>query len=142
MRYLLDTNAVSEWAKPAVDPGLSAWLADADEDRLFLSVITLAELRRGVARLDDGARRRRLDNWLRHDVPDRFAGRILPIDEAVADSWGEVTARREASGHGITAMDALIAATAIVHGLTLVTRNVRDFAPPVTAIVNPWRQEV
>lgn len=141
MRYLLDTNVVSEFAKPQVDAGVSAWVANADEDRLFFSVVTLAELRRGVARLSDGARRRQLDNWLRHDLLDRFEGRILPIDAAIANGWGEITANREQRGLAISAMDALIAATAIAHGLTLVTRNVRDFAPSLAAIVNPWRVE-
>jgi toxin FitB len=141
VRYLLDTNVVSEFAKPQVDAGVSGWLADADEDRLFLSVVTLAELRRGVARLSDGARRRRLDNWLRHELPDRFEGRVLPIDVATADAWGEVVADRERRGLAISAMDALIAATAIAHGLTLVTRNARDFAPSLVGVVNPWRVE-
>jgi toxin FitB len=139
VRYLLDTNVVSEFAKPQVDAGVNAWLTNADEDRLFLSVVTLAELRRGVVRLSDGVRRRRLDNWLRHDLLARFEGRILPIDAAIADGWGEIVAEREGRGLVISAMDALIAATALAHGLTLVTRNVPGFAPPVAAIVNPWR---
>ncbi len=139
MRFLLDTNAVSEWAKPAPDPELIAWLADVDEDRVFLSVVTLAELRHGVARLPAGRRRSRLDHWLREELPLRFEGRILPIDEAVASAWGDIVAQREAVGRPIGAMDAFIAAIAQVHDMTLVTRNVADFQASLASIVSPWR---
>lgn len=139
MRFLLDTNAVSEWAKPAPDPELIAWLADVDEDRVFLSVVTLAELRHGVARLPAGRRRSRLDHWLREELPLRFEGRILPIDEAVASAWGDIVAQREAVGRPIGAMDAFIAAIAQVYDMTLVTRNVADFQASLASIVSPWR---
>jgi predicted nucleic acid-binding protein len=136
--FLLDTNVVSEWVKQRPDPGVIAWLAAVDEDRVFLSVVTLAELRHGVERLADGNRRRRLDTWLRDDVPLRFEGRLLPVDHTVADRWGDVVARREAAGRPIGVMDAFIAATANVHGLKLVTRNDSDFRSVVKEIVNPW----
>lgn len=138
MSFLLDTNVVSEWAKPRPDPGVVAWLTAADEDRVFLSVVSLAELRHGIDRLADGRRRRGLDAWLREDLPLRFEGRVLPVDQAIADRWGELVARREAAGRPIAAMDAFIAATASVHGLTLVTRNAADFRSVVREIVNPW----
>lgn len=140
MSFLLDTNVVSEWVKPRPDPGVVAWLAEVDEDRVFLSVVTLAELRYGIARMTDGSRRRRLDEWLRNALPLRFEGRLLPIDAAVADGWGEVIARREAQGKPISAMDAFIAAVARTHDLTLVTRNATDFEPSLTTIINPWSQ--
>lgn len=76
MSFLIDTNVVSEWARPQPAPSVVAWFADADEDRIFLSVVTLAELRRGVARLVESRRRNRLDEWLRHELPLRFEGRI------------------------------------------------------------------
>ena len=98
MTFLLDTNVVSEWVKPRPNRGLVAWLAEVDEDRVFLSVVTLAELRQGIQRMDEGHRRRRLDMWLREEIPLRFEGRLLPVDTAVADRWGEVVARREAAG--------------------------------------------
>ena len=139
MSFLLDTNVVSEWVKPTPDPGVVAWLAEVDEDRVFLSVVTLAELRHGVERLADGNRRRRLDIWLRDELPLRFEGRLLSVDQAVADRWGDVVARREAAGRPIGIMDAFIAATANVHGLKLVTRNAPDFRSAVKEIVNPWR---
>lgn len=138
MSFLLDTNVVSEWVKPRPDPGVVAWLAEADEDRVFLSVVTLAELRYGIERLAEGRRRRRLDAWLRDELPRRFEGRILAIDEAVADGWGTLVRRREATGRPIGVIDAFIAATAMVHRLALVTRNEKDFADGVGAIVNPW----
>lgn len=139
MSFLLDTNVVSEWVRPRPDPGVVAWLAAADEDRVFLSVVSLAELRHGIDRLADGRRRHSLDAWLREQLPLRFADRILPVDRAIADRWGVLVARRDAAGRPIGAMDAFIAATAAVHGLTLVTRNAADFRSVVMEIVNPWR---
>jgi predicted nucleic acid-binding protein len=138
--FLLDTNVVSEWVKQRPDPGVITWLGEVDEDRVFLSVVTLTELRHGIDRLADGNRRRRLDTWLRHELPLRFEGRLLSVDQAVADRWGEVVARREAAGRPIGVMDAFIAATASVHGLKLVTRNESDFKSAVKEIVNPWRR--
>ncbi len=114
-----------------------AWLAAADEDLVFLSVVTLAELRHGIELLT-GRRRVSLDEWLRHDLALRFEGRMISIEPAIADEWGRLVARREAQGRPIGAMDALIAATAEVHSLTLVTRNNSDFATTVKSILNPW----
>ncbi|HZS83803.1 MAG TPA: type II toxin-antitoxin system VapC family toxin [Stellaceae bacterium] len=140
MSFLLDTNLVSEWLKARPNPGVVAWLAEVDEDRVFLSVVSLAELRSGIERMADGARRQQLDAWLRDELPLRFEGRVLPIDEAVADAWGKVVARRPAAGQPIGAMDAFLAATAEVRALTLVTRNARDFALGRVAVVDPWRR--
>ncbi len=138
MSFLLDTNVVSEWVRPRPDPGVVAWLADVDEDRVFLSVASLAELRCGVERLADGRRRRHLDAWLRDELPLRFEGRVLAVDRAIADRCGELVARRDAAGRPIGVMDAFIAATASVHALALVTRNTADFRSVVKEIVNPW----
>ena len=109
-----------------------------DEDRAFISVVTLAELRHGIERMHDGSRRKRLDEWLRHELPLRFEGRVLSVNDAVADAWGKVVADREAVGRPIGVMDAFIAATAGVYEMTLVTRNASDFTSSVKAIVNPW----
>ena len=142
MSFLLDTDVVSEWVKPQPNRGVIAWLAGTDEDRVFLSVITLTELRYGIERLAAGQRRTRLDQWVREDLPLRFEGRILPIDSAVANACGTVLARGEAAGRPIGAMDAFIAATTEVHGLTLVTRNTAAFDATLTAaVVNPWTDE-
>jgi len=138
--FLLDTDVVSEWVKPRPNAGVVAWLAEADEDRIFVSVITLAELRYGIERLAAGHRRRRLDEWLRHELPLRFEGRVLSIDAAIADAWGKIVARSEAVGRPIGVTDAFIAASAEVHGLTLVTRNASDFEPTLKSIVNPWTE--
>jgi predicted nucleic acid-binding protein len=138
MNFLLDTNAVSEWVKPRPNTGLIGWMEAADEDRVFLSVITLAELRYGVERMAAGARRNRLEQWLRDELPVRFEDRILYIDHNVAEAWGRTVSRSEALGRPIGAMDAFLSATAEVHHLTLVTRNVSDF-PLLKAVVNPWK---
>ncbi|HUY13112.1 MAG TPA: type II toxin-antitoxin system VapC family toxin [Terriglobia bacterium] len=138
MSFLLDTNVVSEWMKPHPNPGVVAWLADVDEDRAFLSVVTLTELRYGIERMAAGHRRRRLGVWLEEQLPLRFEGRILTIDRAVADTCGKVVARSEARGRRLEAMDAFIAATAEVHRLTLITRNTSDFESMVKEVLNPW----
>jgi toxin FitB len=137
MSFLLDTNAVSEWTKPRPNPGLIGWMESTDEDRVFISVITLAELRYGVERLATGARRRRLEEWLGHELPLRFEGRILPVDADIAEAWGKTVSRSDAAGRPIGAMDAFLAATAEFHHLTLVTRDVSDFQL-LKAVFNPW----
>ena len=139
MSFLLDTNVVSEWSKPRPNPGVVEWLAEVDEDEVYLSVLAFAELRRGIERLPAGTRRERLDEWLRGELPQRFEARIVGVDGAIADEWGRLVAHREARGRAIQAMDALIAATAQVHGLTLVTRNTNDFQGSVKSLLNPWR---
>lgn len=139
MNFLLDTNVVSEWTKPHPDTGVVNWLSKIDEDRVFLSVVTFAELRHGIERLPAGKRRKQLDEWLRGELPLRFEQRILPVDGAVADEWGRLVARQDSLGRPIHAMDALIGATAQVHALTLVTRNASDFEASVKSLVNPWK---
>jgi toxin FitB len=138
MSFLLDTNVVSEWVKPRPNAGLTEWLSHVEEDDVFLSVVTFAELRFGVERLAAGSRRKRLDEWLRIELPVRFEQRILLVDGAVADEWGRMVARGAGRGKPIGAMDALVASTAEVHGLTLVTRNARDFEGAVESVLNPW----
>lgn len=140
MNFLLDTNIVSEWAKPRPDAGVVTWLAEADEDRVFISVITLAELRHGIERLPAGARRDRLDAWLTGQLPSRFEARVLAVDVGTANAWGRVMARSEAGGRRSGAMDAFIAATAEQHNLTLVTRNVADFDALGIRLLDPWRR--
>ncbi len=137
MNFLLDTNAVSEWVKPRPNPGLIRWMEEADEDRVFLSVISLAELRYGVERMAAGARRNRLEGWLQHELPLRFEGRILSVDHRIAEAWGRTVSRSEAMGRPMGAMDAFLSATAEVHRLMLVTRNISDF-PVLKAVLNPW----
>jgi predicted nucleic acid-binding protein len=135
--YLLDTNAVSEWIRPTPDPGFISWLQSAYEDDVFLSVITLAELRRGTERLAPGSRRSRLEDWLQDDVIHRFESRILPVDASVADAWGRLISQGESEGRSITAMDGFLAATAYVHNLIVVTRNTSNFFG-FCENFNPW----
>lgn len=139
MGYLLDTNAISEWAKPRPDPGVVRWFDQVDEDRTYLSVITLGELRKGINRLADGRRRQRLDYWLTTELPERFTNRILPIDHTIADQWGRLLARTETAGAPVHGTDAFIAATALTHQLHLVTRNVTHFQPTGIDILSPWQ---
>ncbi|HEY6249364.1 MAG TPA: type II toxin-antitoxin system VapC family toxin [Candidatus Angelobacter sp.] len=138
MSFLLNTNVISEPLRPHPDSNVITWLASADEDRLFISVVTLAELHSGVERLPAGAKRRRLEEWLESELPLRFEGRILPIDTKIADACGKSVARCLDLGRPIEAMDAFIAATAEVHNLTLVTRDVSDFQPILKSLLNPW----
>jgi len=137
MSFLLDTNAVSEWVKPQPNAGLVDWMESADEDRVFISVVSLAELHYGVERLAVGRRRTRLEQWVQHELPLRFESRILPVDIDVAKAWGRMMSRCEAAGRPMGAMDAFMAATAENHQLTLVTRNVSHF-PLLKAVLNPW----
>jgi toxin FitB len=127
LTFPLDTNVVSELANPNPDPGVLRWLYEVDEDRVFLSVITLAELQFGIQRWPPGAPRTRLESWVQKELPDRFSGRVLKIDEPVAAAWGEVMARSEALGRRMSTMGGFLAATAAVASLTLVTRNREDF---------------
>jgi predicted nucleic acid-binding protein len=138
VNLLLDTNVLSEVRRPAPSPKVLAWLDTIDEDRAFISVASIAELRRGIALLEDGRRHAALAAWLAHDLPARFAERILPIDHAVAERWGDLMAHSRRSGVALSVMDGFFAATALANDLTLVTRNVKDFAAFGVQLLNPW----
>ena len=138
MRLLLDTNVLSEVTKPRPDECVLQWLHGLDEDRTFISIISIAEIRRGVALMDSGRKRDALDEWLRYDLPQRFESRIIPVEEAVAFAWGDLMALAKRSGRGLASMDGLIAATAIAHRLTLATRNTKDFEGFGLDIIDPW----
>jgi len=141
VNYLLDTNVVSEWAKPQPHEGVVEWLLDADEDRLFLSVLSIAEIRRGVELLPESSRRERLFEWLLSDLSLRFEGRILTVSPDVAHQWGISMAMAQKSGVALSPMDGFFAATALVHDLTLVTRNLQDFQRVGITLLNPWELE-
>lgn len=138
MSFLIDTNVISELTRPSPDPGVVSFLHETEEDRLFMSVITLGELRRGVALKIEGRAKSSLDALLRHDLRERFAGRIVDVTAPVADVWGELMAASKRQGTVLHAMDGFIAATARVHAQTLVTRNIKDFAPFDISLLNPW----
>lgn len=140
MNVLLDTNVLSEVRRPAPSKKVLAWLDAVDEDRVFISVASIAELRRGIALMDNGRRRTALAIWLANDLPARFAERILPIDHAVAEHWGDLMALSRRSSVALSTMDAFFAATALAKNLTLVTRNVKDFESFGVALFNPWAE--
>ena len=138
MTYLLDTNVVSEWVKPRPNGNVIAWLAEASEDEIFISVCTFAELHFGVASMARGKRRDHLDAWLRSDLPARFDRRIVGIDVSIAVAWGDIQARARQKGRPVGPMDGLIAATAEVHDMTIVTRNTKHFEAVGVPLLNPW----
>jgi len=136
--FLLDTNVLSEVTKPAPNRNVLHWFASIDEDRLFLSVVSLAEIRRGIALLPEGKRRKSLATWLEHDLLQRFERRILPVNVATALAWGDLMGVAKRAGRAVSSLDGLLAATAQQSGTTLVTRNVKDFSPWRIALVNPF----
>lgn len=138
MKYLLDTCVISELIQSRPAPGVVSWVNAQLEDHLFLSVITMGELRKGVDLLPAGAKRRRLHTWLDSDLEVRFSDRWLPISLDVAGCWGVILARAQTTGKTVPAIDGLIAATAIAHGCTLVTRNTRDMIHTGVSLLNPW----
>ena len=138
MNYLLDTCFLSELRKPAPDAGVVAWVSDIDENRLFVSVLNLGEIQKGVARLEKGRRKNALQHWLDQDLLKRFDGRILPLDLDMALEWGLLSAATENHGRPAPVVDTLLAVTAITRNLTLVTRNEKDFSDFPVKILNPW----
>ena len=138
MRLLLDTNVLSEVTKPAPDPRVLEWLDRLDEDRSFISVVSIAEIRRSVALMDEGRKREALAEWLAHDLPQRFEQRVLHIDEPIALAWGDLMALAKRRGRGLSTMDGSIAATATAKQVTLATRNTRDFEGFGIDLFDPW----
>ena len=135
---MLDTNIPSELSKPQPDKRVDGWLRSQSKTTLFISAITVGELRRGALLLDAGTKRGRLEHWIETSLDEWFAGRILSVDEAVARQWSELDVARRRAGKPLDITDGLIAATALVNGLMLVTRNSRDFEDLGIRLVNPW----
>ena len=135
--FLLDTNVVSELVRPRPNPNVSKWINATDESLLFLSVLTLGEIRKGIAAVRDASRLAALERWFSGDLLLRFSNRLLPVDEAVADRWGRLSAFA-ARKSPIPVIDGLLAATAMHYNLTFVTRNVRDVAAASVPLFNPW----
>ena len=138
--FLLDTNVISELMKPRPSRGVADWIENTPEDLLHLSVITIGEIRKGIDLLDDDEpRRAALQSWLDRDVRVRFAGRLLAFDDAVAERWGQLEASMKRRRATLPTIDAQLAATALHHGLTFVTRNTAHLGRPVCHLFNPWR---
>ena len=138
--FLLDTNIISELVKPKPEANVTEWVENTDESLLYLSVLTLGEIRRGIAALPQSRRRATLEAWLDKDLRARFEGRILVIDQEVADRWGLLTAAARNSGIVLPVIDGLFAATALEHNLTLVTRDTGQIPSMGVAVFNPWEK--
>ena len=138
--FLLDTNVISELIKARPDANVTAWVEATDESLLYLSVLTLGEIRRGIASLPQSRRRATLEAWLDRDLQARFEDRILTIDREVADRWGLLTAAARESGIALPVIDGLLAATALEHNLTLVTRDTGQIPSMGVAVFNPWEK--
>jgi predicted nucleic acid-binding protein len=136
--YLVDTNLPSELTKSVPNPQVESFLIRAGRNQVFASVVTIGEICKGIAGLPDGRRSDELRQWLDQVMRPWFEGRILPVTEMIAERWGTLAATHRKRGRQITMADGLIAATAIEHGLTLVTRNVKDFEDLGITIINPW----
>jgi toxin FitB len=137
--YLVDTNVLSEFNRRGdPDPLVKQWLEAAEPTSLYVSVLTLAEIRFGVERLPLSKRRRQLEEWPDGALPAWFADRMLPVDRSVAHRWGVLRAQAEVKGRPLPVVDGLLAATALEHGLTVVSRNVEDFPSVGLLVVNPW----
>jgi predicted nucleic acid-binding protein len=137
--FLVDTNIPSELTRDKPDPRVTVFLVDAGKASVFLSVMTIGEISKGIASLPIGQKRASLQDWLDIDVRSWFAGRVLPVTEAIAELWGHLAATAKQQGQSLAVVDGLIAATAVHHELTLVTRNVADFSNLGLILLNPWQ---
>jgi len=140
MNYVLDTNVISELISKQPNKEVVEWLDHLDPNRIYLSVITIGEIRKGIEKLPPSKRREAVKEWLEADLLLRFQGRILEITTDVMLIWGELTGRLEKEGRPITAIDSLIAAIALQGDYCLVTRNERDFQHTGVRIINPWKE--
>jgi predicted nucleic acid-binding protein len=136
--FLLDTNVTSEQIRSKPNPAVTSWLFTQPEHALFMSAVTIGELRKGFVLLPAGSQRSRLQEWFHTVLIPRFRERILSVTCSVADRWGTLDGERRLRGAPLNTADAMIAATALEHGLTLVTRNVKDFAGLQVGLFNPW----
>jgi predicted nucleic acid-binding protein len=136
--FLLDTNVPSELTRPQSDSNVEAWLDAADDEQLFLSVVSLGEMLKGLTILPVSRRRQELQQWIDGTLRPWFDGRVLPVSERIAERWGVLAGECHLRGKGLSVADGLIAATALEHDLTVVTRNVRDFADLGVALFDPW----
>ena len=139
MSYLVDTNVLSELRRKRPEPSVVAWFSERPRQSLFLSVLTLGEIRKGIERLNDAARQQPLQDWLEVELPRYFLGRVLPVDAGIADRWGRLQAN---PGRPLPAIDSLLAATALQHDLSLVTRNTADFEGLGVRLINPWQGQL
>ena len=138
MKYLLDTCVISELVKAKPNKKVVSWVTSNDEANFYLSSLTFGELYKGVSRLPDSKRKKKLFLWIELDLKERFAEKILDIDLMVAKTWGEIQGTSESVGNPMPVIDGLIAATALAYDLTVVTRNVTDMQQSGVLLLNPW----
>ncbi|MCA9429459.1 MAG: type II toxin-antitoxin system VapC family toxin [Candidatus Omnitrophica bacterium] len=138
MKFLLDTCVISEVVKRRPHRSVKNWLADCVEEDVYISVLTLGEIQKGISKLKDPVRENKLQDWLDNDIQERFVGRVLPISSETARAWGVLIGESERNGRMIPTIDGLLAATAIVHRLCLVTRNTDHFSDLGMPVLNVW----
>ena len=141
MNYILDTNVVSELVAREADQKVTNWIDSIDSESVFLSVITIGEIKKGIEKLPDSKRKKTLASWLEEDLLVRFRGRILPLEIPVLLTWGRLVASLEKEGKPLPAIDSLLAATSAQTGFTLVTRNTGDFEPTGISVFDPWKPQ-
>jgi toxin FitB len=139
MKYLLDTCVISELVSKQPNPDVVAWVDSLDADNMYLSVITIAEIRKGIAKLPDSKRKTSLESWLTEELIIRFSGRILSIDIDIMLTWGRMIGALELEGKKISAMDSFISAIALYGNLCIATRNENDFRHTGATLINPWK---
>ena len=138
MNYLLDTCVLSELIKPIPNQNVIDWISGINERCLFISVLTIGEIHKGIAKLPESRKKEDLHRWVKSELKERFNNKILNIDVRVATTWGKVQATSEHAGQPLPSIDGLIACTAIVHDLTVATRNTKDMKASGVALINPW----
>jgi len=137
--FLIDTNVLSEYNRPeGPDSGVKRWLEATDRRSQHVSILTLAEIQKGIELLAESKRRTQLEQWLAHDLEAWFSGRILPVNRRVAMRWASLAAQGSRTGRPLPTVDSLIAATALSYELTIVTRNTKDFEGTGATTINPW----
>jgi toxin FitB len=138
MSYLIDTCCISELVKKKPNPNVVKWFADQDELSMYLSVISFGELRKGIEKFPDSKKKKELNRWVKEDLNQRFKNRVLNITLVEVNKWGEILAAEEKDGRQLPAIDSLIAATAHVYDLSVVTRNTKDMEGSGVEVINPW----
>ena len=138
MKYLLDTCIISELSKKTPNNKVIRWIKDKHETDLFMSVLTLGEIQKGITKLEDSKKKRELVKWIESDLPQRFEKRILPVTDYVSRKWGEIQGLAEQQGNEMPVIDSLIAATGLTYNLEVITRNTEDMKASGVQLFNPW----
>lgn len=142
MKYLLDTCVLSELVKKKPDQRVIEWISGIEESKLFVSVLTIGEIHKGIEKMPKSERRKMLLQWVDDDLQERFGGRIISFDLQVAASWGKMQAKAEISGKTMPIIDGMIAATARTHNLAVATRNISDMEAGKAVLINPWEEDL